>query len=94
MKIKLKSGEFGWDYLLVNTETGKDILIQSDWDYPGIASAFGWVPCSQCSRTDGTVSCDHRTATEMILDAHDFLDSIADTDTQVNDPGYFTENAS
>lgn len=39
--IALESGQFGWDYLIVNDD-GRDILIQTDWDYPGIASTFGW----------------------------------------------------
>lgn len=40
--IKLLPGMFGWDYLIVNVETGADLLVQSDFDYPGVASAFGW----------------------------------------------------
>jgi hypothetical protein len=71
MKITLENGDCGC-YLIV-AEDGRDILIQSDWDYPGIASTFGWVPCAgsltgtdrescivdcECFRyTDGTVKC-------------------------------------
>lgn len=44
MKITLESGQFGWDYFIV-AEDGQDLLIQSDWDYPGTASSFGWSPC-------------------------------------------------
>lgn len=27
---------------LIVAEDGRDILVQSDWDYPGFASTFGW----------------------------------------------------
>jgi hypothetical protein len=27
---------------IVDKETGKDILVQTDWDFPGFASTFGW----------------------------------------------------
>jgi hypothetical protein len=64
-----------------------DILIQSDWDYPGVASIFGWVAC-ECGTTDGTISCAHKTASEMILDAQEFLDHNIGRTTE--DPGYFT----
>jgi len=56
--IKLESGRFGWDYYIIqcdadgnerykyNEKTGVDervdILIQTDTDYPSIASMFGW----------------------------------------------------
>ena len=39
--ITLESGAFGWDYLIVN-DRGESILIQSDYDYPGVATTFGW----------------------------------------------------
>ena len=42
--ITLENGDFGWDYLIRDEATGKDILIQTDYDYPGVASAFGWSP--------------------------------------------------
>jgi len=47
-------------------------LIQSDWDFPGVASRMGFVPCA-CGATDGTVDCAHRTASEMIAAAYDFI---------------------
>jgi hypothetical protein len=46
-------------------------LIQSDWDFPGVASNMGYVPC-KCGATDGTVDCTHKTATEMITEAYDY----------------------
>jgi hypothetical protein len=27
---------------IVDDETGKSILIQTDWDYPCVANTFGW----------------------------------------------------
>lgn len=41
MNITLESGSFGWDYLII-ADDGRDLLIQSDWDYPGVARTFGW----------------------------------------------------
>lgn len=43
MKITLQSGSFGWDYLIV-AEDGRDCLVQTNTDYPGVASTFGWSP--------------------------------------------------
>jgi len=84
MKIKLEQGHFGWDYYLT-AENGGTILIQTDWDYPAVASYFGWVPCEHCNMTDGTVDCEHKTATQMIQEAQDFLNrSIGE---EIEDPG-------
>ncbi len=49
-------------------------LIQTDWDYPGVASSMGFQPC-ECGASDGTVDCDtcERTTSEMISDAETFL---------------------
>ena len=65
MTITLRDGDFG-SYLLV-AEDGQEYLIQTDWDYPGIASTFGWTPC-RCEATDGTVSCAHKQAGQMIAE--------------------------
>lgn len=92
MNIYIENGQFGWDYKLVGVDNDgneRSILIQTDYDYPGIASSFGWVPCDQCHDTDGTVDCTHKTASDMICDASKFLDSISDTGYCVDDPGYF-----
>jgi hypothetical protein len=84
MKITLERGDFG-TYLVV-AEDGRDILIQNDFDYPGIASTFGWSPC-ECGATDGTVDCGHKTASQMIAEAQAFLDE--NIGQSVADPGYF-----
>jgi hypothetical protein len=84
MKIALHEGDF--DTFLVAAEDGRDLLVQMDFDFPGLASTFGWSPCS-CGATDGTVDCAHQTASEMIAEARDFLSAhVGDT---ADDPGYF-----
>ena len=47
-------------------------LVQSDWDFPGVASRTGFVSC-ECGATDGTVDCKHHTASHMISAAYDWL---------------------
>ena len=48
-------------------------LVQTDWDWPAVASRMGFVPCRQCDSTDGTVDCEHKTASEMISEAYVFI---------------------
>lgn len=84
MKITLQEGDFGTFHVVC--EDGRDLLVQSDGDYAGLASTFGWSPCS-CGATDGTVDCGHRTADEMIAEAREFLESRVGETT--DDPGYF-----
>ena len=48
------------------------VLVQTDFDFPALASRLGFVPCD-CGATDGTVDCEHRTASEMISAAYDYL---------------------
>lgn len=62
------------------------MLVQTDWDWPGLASSFGWIAC-KCGRTDGTVDCAHRKAGAMIADARDYLE--AHDGESIEDPGYF-----
>jgi len=84
MTITVQQGDFG-TYLLI-AEDGRDLLIQTDFDYPGIASAFGWSPC-RCGATDGTVDCPHKTVGRMIAEAQEYLDD--HIGESVHDPGYF-----
>jgi hypothetical protein len=84
MNITLDRGDFGT--FLVRAEDGREILVQTDWDFPSVASTFGWTACP-CGHTDGTVDCAHRTVGEMIAEAREFLDEhIGST---ADDPGYF-----
>lgn len=39
-KITLEQGDFG-TYLIV-AEDGRDLLVQIDYDFPGLAQTFGW----------------------------------------------------
>lgn len=90
MKIRLESGDFGWDFLLV-ADNGESRLIQSDWDYPGIASTFCWNPCDS-GLTDGTIDCQcgcGKKSSDMINEAFEYLTEIADSEIEVDDPGYF-----
>jgi len=67
-------------------DDARTVLVQTDWDYPGVAAALGFRPC-ECGATDGTVDCEHKTATQMISEAADFLD--AHLGEQFEDTGYF-----
>lgn len=99
--ITLESGRYGWDYFIVHDD-GREILIQSDWDYPATASTFGWSSACNYNEdgeydgggcgTDGTVDCGPgcrkpHTATEHIQNAGDFLDE--HIGARASDPGYF-----
>ena len=61
------------------------VLFQTDWDFPSLASCFGYVPCENCDTTDGTIDCAHKTASEMIANAYDYLSALSgeaiETDT-------------
>jgi len=82
--ISLEQGDIGYE--IVDLGTGESRLIQTDWDFPGVAASFGWRAC-KCGRTDGTVDCPHKTASQMIGEAAEFLDEhIGD---EIEDPGYF-----
>jgi len=82
--ITLEQGQFG-NYIIEHKD-GRDLLVQIDWEYPGLASSFGWSPC-ECGETDGTVDCPHKTAGDMIGEAREFLDD--NLGKTVEDPGYF-----
>ena len=84
MRITLLEADCGT--FLLRAEDGRDVLVQTDWDFPGVASTFGWSPCP-CGSADGTVDCDHRTADEMIASAGEFLRAHSGDTT--DDPGYF-----
>ena len=85
MKVCLEYGDFG--YFKLVAEDGSSILIQSDWDYAHLARNFGWQPCPHCKATDGTIDCEHRSASAMIAEAAVFLDD--HVGERFEDPGYF-----
>lgn len=39
-KITLRAGPFGT--YLISADDGRDVLVQTDWDFPGTARTFGW----------------------------------------------------
>ena len=84
-KIMLERGDFG-NYQILGEEESHVMLIQSEMDFPGIASTFGWIPC-ECGETDGTVDCKHRKVADMICEAIEYLDN--HIQMMVDDPGYF-----
>jgi hypothetical protein len=54
-------------------------LIQSDWDWPSVATSMGCQAC-KCGGTDGTVECKKckRTVSDMMSEAYDFIEAHAD----------------
>lgn len=68
--------------------TREDMVIQTDWDYPGLASSMGWRAC-ECGGTDGTVDCEKcgRVADRMMAEAYDWIR--AHMNEKFDDPGYF-----
>jgi len=86
-----------WDW---NTRDDKTtMLVQTDWDYPGVARSFGWNAVAgnfktgdeDCNHetTDGTVTCKGcgKTSTDFISEAADYLD--AHLGMVIDAPEYF-----
>jgi hypothetical protein len=78
MQVTLSRGPGGVYYELT-AEDGRSQIFQTDWDYPGLASNFGFVP-TDCVATDiGTA--------REFLDEHDgatcedsgYFDAVAHT---------------
>jgi hypothetical protein len=86
------SEDYGWN----TRDDSKTVLVQVDFDYPGIAQSFGWdmgASKDGCDHegTDGTVVCPAcgKTTSQFIQDAGEFLDATVEAGTVVKDPGYF-----
>lgn len=60
-------------YTITNLDTGKSIYYQTDYDYPRLVSELGGNVMCDCGETDGTVDCPHKTASDMITAADDWL---------------------
>jgi hypothetical protein len=88
-KVRLERGPKGLYFELVEADRRlkhpRSVVFQTDWDFPGLAGHFGYVPC-ECGATDGTVNCVHKTATQMISEAYDFL--CRHEGEVIDDPGY------
>ena len=78
-------------FLIRNTRDDRTVLVQTDWDYPGVARSLGWTTC--CGATDGTIDCraHGRTATEMIASAYDWIQEHEGEEFVFEDPGYFED---
>ena len=74
---------------LLTAEDGCTEIVTLDWDFPGLASNLGFVPCCGSGSTDGTIDCPDcgKTASEMITAAAEWLDEHDGESFQ--DPGYF-----
>lgn len=91
--ISLQQSDFG-NYEVLSDD-GQSLLVQLDWDFPSLASTFGWSPANvegetACSHTgtDGTVACGCGVSVgTFIASARDYLD--AHIGVEVEDPGYF-----
>lgn len=90
--ITLLEGDYGT--FIVAHDDGREFLVQSDFEYPGIASTFGWKgpkPWRGCHHrfTDGTIDCPEcgKSASSMIVEARLYLDE--NIGKRVEDPGYF-----
>ncbi len=94
LAVKVINGKLA-DY---RRDESASVLFQCDYDWPGLASTFGWslanvAPIGCChDSTDGTVKCEHcgTLADAFIAEARQFLDDCAENDTRAEDPGYFT----
>lgn len=88
-KVTLENAAFG-NYGVVSRTENRNYLVQTDWEYPAIASHFGWSPCCGEGATDGTVDCDKcgATASELILSASRFLDDHIGDETELDAHAY------
>ena len=82
VKVYIESHYSAYLLTLINADgtDGADLLIQTDWDYPGIANALGiWSHPHNC--TDGTVTCSEcgKSASLMIEEAGNALDEHCDS---------------
>jgi hypothetical protein len=66
MRITLEGGPVST--FLLRAAGRRSPLIRTNWEFPHLASSFGFSPCS-CGATDGTSACQHREVREMIAAA-------------------------
>jgi hypothetical protein len=76
-------------YIVEDETTGKDLYFQTDYDFPGLASTFGWdgkiLPMTKLRAVD--IDPSDKTAAE-IYSAIQYLDK--NEGKKVEDPGYFS----
>lgn len=83
--INYESLSYG-GYLVKDIDTGRDILIQVDYDFPSLAETFGWN--GKITRKDLKISRGDKLGAE-IYRAIQYLDD--NEGKIVEDPGYFDE---
>jgi hypothetical protein len=100
--IRLEETRPSFCFIIRDLDGDGSVLVQTDYDYPGTASTFGWsttfvqpvdvgLPDIECNHdgTDGTVDCACGvTAGDFIRSAGEYLrDNIGSV---APDPGYFS----
>ena len=97
VRVELADGfrSCGTAFRLVG-DSGADILIQTDTDFPGVAGMFGWRPrgpfgCECHRETDGTTDCPAcgKSAADFISEAAEHIDAVYGTGIRAEDPGFF-----
>jgi hypothetical protein len=83
-KILIEREHCSFLITLLDGDKEPSILVQTDWEYPAFASELGWEPCD-CGETDGTVDCQHKTASQMISEASQVLLEACGTVIEVDD---------
>ena len=84
MTITLLEADCGM--FLLRAEDDRTILVQTDWDFPGVAETFGWSPPAG-TLIDHVGKFAEESLSTVIGDARDFLHERAGSMT--SDPGYF-----
>jgi len=84
MRIMLLEADCGT--FLLHAQDGRTILVQTDWDFPGVAESFGWSPPTGTT-IDPTGNLTEDGLSVVIGDARDFLHERACS--TADDPGYF-----
>ena len=74
----ISQGDELFTYDLTHSD-GRIVKVETDWQFPAIASLLGWNPCMNCQQdcryeTDGTIGCVALSAFDHILDAQIYLD--------------------
>lgn len=82
MRIYLERGPHGT--YLIKAEDGRDLLIQTDWDRPSVASTFGWRGKFSKKKYGTGPSAEIHAATDWLDD---------NIDAEADDPGYFDGDA-
>lgn len=71
-------------------DESSSVLVQIDWDFPSLATSFGWTGLYDHPFTDGTFNCPEtgKTASEFISEAAEWLHE--NDGIRCEDVGYFS----